>query len=341
MDKMATGAWGTVGGKPVQRLAISDGENCHAILSDFGARLVQLWLPDADGTLADVVLGHDRAEDYLAPASRYIGATCGRYANRIAGARFTLKGQEIILQPNEGAKQLHGGAMGFDALVWDVTSASDRAATFRLTSADGDMGYPGTLTAEVTYAFTAPQWLEISFKATVADRPTVVNLVNHAYFNLAGQGSGPVDGQILQLAADHYLAVDPDLIPLGAPCPVKATPFDFRTPRRLDAAVPVGGFDHNFCLTRQSAPQIMAQDPISGRGFTLWTDQPGVQFYTAGHFPEGYPGKSGAKIGPRGGFAVETQRWPDSPNRPDFPSAILNPGETYSHQMIFTFFAQR
>ena len=331
--------WGAIKGKSVELLTISDGGSCRALLSDFGARLVQLWTPDRDGKLADIVLGHDRPDAYLAPESRYIGATCGRYANRIANARFDLDGQEYPLQANEGAKQLHGGKDGFDAQVWTVTSTSASAVSFALTSADGDMGYPGTLTAEVTYAFTAPKTLEISFRADVSDKPTVVNLVNHAYFNLCGQGSGAVDKQLLSIAADHYLAVDQDLIPVGNPKAVDGTPFDFRKQRALDADVPPGGFDHNFCLTAQNQPQITAVDPVSGRGFKLWTDQPGVQLYTAGHFPKGYPGKNGARIGPRGGFAVETQRWPDSPNRPDFPSATLRPKEVYTHHMRFNFFA--
>ncbi|WP_435259460.1 aldose epimerase family protein [Thioclava sp. FR2] len=331
--------WGEINGKSVGLLTISDGGSCRALLSDFGARLVQLWAPDRDGKLADIVLGHDKAEEYLAPESRYIGATCGRYANRIANAHFHLDGEDYQLQANEGEKQLHGGKDGFDSQVWKVTSASTTGVSFGLTSADGDMGYPGTLAAEASYTFTAPNTLEISFRAVVSDKPTVVNLVNHAYFNLAGQGSGSIDHHLLTIAADHYLAVDKDLIPVGNPTAVAGTPFDFRQQRPLDADVPPGGFDHNFCLTAQNQPQITAVDPVSRRGFKLWTDQPGVQLYTAGHFPSGYPGKNGARIGPRGGFAVETQRWPDSPNRPDFPSATLRPNEVYNHHMRFQFFA--
>lgn len=331
--------WGRTAAGPARRVTIGDGGACQAVLTDFGARLVELWLPDKAGQRADVVLGHDRVEDYDTTASRYVGATCGRYGNRIAGARFVLDGQTHHLQANEGPNQLHGGAGGFDLRLWSLAWYRPDAAMFRLTSADGDMGFPGRLTAEVTYAFTAPACLEIRMTAQVADRPTVVNLVNHAYFNLAGQGSGPIDDHLLQLAAQSYLPVDQALIPLGAPVPVAQTPFDFRTARPLAASVPPGGFDHNFCLDAGTAPQITLVDPVSGRGLRLWTDQPGVQIYTAGHIPEGFAGKGGARLGARAGMAIETQRWPDSPNHPDFPSAVLRPGETYLHRMRFDFFA--
>lgn len=334
--------WGATSAGPAKRLTIDDGAQCRAVLTDFGARLVELWLPDRDGGLADVVLGHDAVQDYDTPASRYVGATCGRYGNRIAGARFDLAGQTHVLDANEGAHQLHGGQGGFDTRPWALTNHSPTSASFQLSSPHGDMGYPGALTAQATYAFTAPARLEITLTARVMGAATVVNLVNHAYYNLSGQGSGPTDDHILTLAADHYLAVDAAMIPQGPPTPVNGTAFDFRTPRRLGAVVPPGGFDHNFCLTPSPPtlpPQITVQDPVSGRGFALWTDQPGVQLYTAGHIPPGFPGKRGARLGPRAGFALETQGWPNSPNRPDFPSTTLHPGQTYLHRMVFTFTA--
>lgn len=334
---MRSAHWGMTRRGPARKFAISDAGACRAVLSDFGARLVQLWLPDREGALADVVLGHDNIEDYDTPAGRFVGATCGRYANRIAGARFQLDGIEHHLVPNERQNQLHGGPVGFDLALWQVAEATERSVSFRLHSPDGDMGFPGDLNAGVTYAFTAPNRLEITLEAQVEGRASVVNLVNHAYFNLAGQGNGPIDGHVLRLAADRYLPVDTALIPAGPPAPVDGTPFDFRNPRRLDAAVPPGGFDHNFCLISQAAPQIALRDPSSGRGLTLWTDQPGVQVYTAGHIQPGTPGKSGAQVGPRAGLALETQRWPNSPNRPDFPSSVLRPGERYLHRMVFDF----
>jgi aldose 1-epimerase len=332
---MAGTDWGRVQPGMAHLLTIHDGAHCRATLSDFGARIVSLWTPDRNGTLADIVLGYDTPADYETPASRYIGATCGRYANRIAGGAFTLDGQACQLDQNEGANHLHGGRNGFDIVLWQIEEATGSLVRFSLTSPDGDMGYPGTLRTEVTYAFTAPAQFRITMTARVTGAPTVVNMVNHAYFNLAGQGTGPIDAQLLQADAPHYLPVDASLIPTGEVAPVEATHFDFRTARSLGKETPPKGFDHNLCLAAIEAPQITARDPASGRGFTLWTDQPGVQLYTAAHIPQGLPGKQGATLGPRAGFTLETQRWPDSPNRPEFPPARLAPGETYLHRMHF------
>jgi aldose 1-epimerase len=332
---MAGTEWGRVRPGMAHLLTIKDGATCRASLSDFGARLVSLWTPDRSGILADIVLGHDTAAEYETPASGYIGATCGRYANRIAGGAFTLDGQACLLDQNEGANHLHGGRNGFDTALWQIEEATETLARFSLTSPHGDMGYPGALRAEVTYAFTAPAQFQITMTAQVTGAPTIVNMVNHAYFNLCGQGSGPIDAQLLHADAPRYLPVDASLIPAGEIAPVEATPFDFRTPRPLGKEAPPGGFDHNLCLAATSTPQITARDPASGRGFTLWTDQPGVQLYTAAHIPQGLRGKQGVPLGPRAGFTLETQCWPDSPNRPLFPSARLAPGETYLHRMYF------
>lgn len=332
--------WGDTEGAAGQVFTITDGAECTARIGVHGARLVQLWLPDRDGHLADVVLGHDAPADYESLANTYFGATCGRYANRIAAGRFVLEGQTVQLDLNEGANHLHGGRRGFDRSIWAVTGANDRSVSMQLHSPDGDMGYPGAVEVGVTYAFTAPARLEITMTGTVEGRPTVLNMVNHAYFNLAGQGSGPVNDQLLQIAADHYLPVDAALLPLGAPARVADTPFDFRAPRPIGALVPPGGFDHNFCLTRGADPAVMALDPASGRGLRLWTNQPGVQVYTGSYIPEGLPGKAGQALGPNSGFTLETQAWPDSPNRPDYPPATLRPGQSYHHHMRLEFFTQ-
>ena len=332
--------WGETSGGTVQLFTIGDGAACTARIGTHGARLVQLWLPDRHGKPADVVLGHDRPSDYETPASTYFGATCGRYANRIAAGRFDLAGETIRVDQNEGVNHLHGGRDGFDRRLWAVAAADDRSVSMRLHSPDGDMGFPGALDVAVSYAFTAPGQLEITMTGTVQGRATVLNLVNHAYFNLGGQGSGPVHNQLLQIAAEEYLPVDAALLPLGAPTPVAGTPFDFRKLRPIGASVPPGGFDHNFCLTPGANPAVTAVDPASGRGLRLWTDQSGVQFYTGFHIPGGLPGKQGRKLGPHGGFTLETQRWPDSPNHPDYPSATLRPGQTRHHHMRFAFFVQ-
>lgn len=329
--------WGRVQAGVAHLIEISDGGSCHASLSDFGARLVSLHLPDRQGRVVDVALGHDTLAEYEAAPNQYTGATCGRYGNRIAGAAFALDGKRFGLDANEGANQLHGGKDGFHLRLWQIAEQAADRVTFRLTSPEGDMGFPGALEALVTYAFTAEMQFEIRHEARVSGRPTVVNLVHHSYFNLAGQGSGPIAAQELRINAARYLPLGPGNIPAGELASVTGTPFDFRELRPLGATVPPGGFDHNLCLTAGAEPQIEARDPASGRGFTLWTNQPGVQLYTGAHFAKDTPGKGGAVTGPHHGFALETQGWPDSPNRPDFPSTRLNPGEVYLHRMVFDF----
>jgi aldose 1-epimerase len=329
---------GQIGGVDVQAVTLESG-GLRAKLLNFGARLAELWVPDAKGQLADVVLGQDDLEGWLAHGA-YVGATCGRYANRIAGGRFSLNGRVVQVDQNEGAQALHGGAAGFDLKVWQIASHSAAHVTFATTSPDGEMGFPGTVQAQVTYRITA-LGLMIEMGATT-DAPTVVNLVNHAYFNLAGQGAGDVMRQHLQVAAGHYLPVDARLIPTGEVRAVAGTAFDFRTLRPIGQMLPgQGGFDHNFCLSAPAdatglRPCLQAHDPASGRQMRVATTEPGVQIYTGAHF-NGGPGKAGARYPRFAGFAVETQRFPDTPNHPHFPSARLDPGQTYRHQMQFSF----
>lgn len=320
-----------------QVFTISDGADCSAVLSPYGARLMQLWVPGQGGVLADIVLGHDDVQFYRDHPGTYFGATCGRYANRIAGGRFAWAGGVLQLDCNEGVNHLHGGAAGFDKRVWQVLRADARCVVFGLHSPDGEMGFPGALDVEARYAFPVPGRLQIVMTAKAADA-TVVNLVNHAYFNMAGQGSGAADGQFLQIDADRYLAVDAALLPLGGPVDVTGTPFDFRVLRAIGADVPVGGFDHNLCLNDGAGPAVVAIDPVSGRGMRLFTNQPGVQLYTGSYLPEGLPGKAGAVYGARAGFTLETQVWPDSPNHADYPSAVVAAGGSYRHEMAFEFF---
>lgn len=320
-----------------QVFTISDGADCSAVLSPYGARLMQLWVPGRGGVLADIVLGHDTVQGYLDHPGTYFGATCGRYANRIAGGRFDWPGGVVQLDCNEGVNHLHGGALGFDKRVWQVLRADARGVTFGLHSVDGEMGFPGALDVEARYEFTARGRLQIVMVAKAVEA-TVVNLVNHAYFNMAGQGSGVVDRQVLKIDADRYLPVDAALLPLGAPVSVAGTPFDFSELRPLAADVPVGGFDHNFCLNGGNAASVVAIDPVSGRGLRLYTNQPGLQLYTGSYLPEGLPGKAGAVYGPRAGFTLETQIWPDSPNQADYPSAVVEAGGVYRHEMAFEFF---
>jgi len=313
-----------------------DTEGIRLAVLSWGARLAELWVPDASGTQADIVLGHDSLQDWQAHG-KYLGATCGRYANRIAGGRFTLDGRQVELDRNEGPNTLHGGSRGFDLTHWQIAEHSDRHVTFTATSPDGDMGYPGRLTATTTYRIDGNA-LAIEMTATT-DAPTIVNLVNHAYFNLAGQGAGDVMAQHLQIEAGHYTPVDDQLIPTGEVLSVAGTALDFRQPRAIGATLPgPKGFDHNFCLSAPLAANglrncLTATDPTSGRRLRLFTSEPGLQLYTGVHFAGG-PGKGAARYPRFAGFAAETQRFPNTPNTPHFPPARLDPGGLYRHRML-------
>lgn len=328
---------GQLDGTEVQALTL-EAQGLRVKLLTWGARLAELWVPDRDGTPADIVLGHDNLADWQRHGT-YVGATCGRYANRIADGRFTLDGQSVQLDRNEGANTLHGGHAGFDLKHWTVADHSDSHVTFTTTSPDGDMGFPGTVAARVTYRID--RGLEIEMQATT-DAPTVVSLANHAYFNLAGQGAGDVLGQELQIEAGFYLPVDDQLIPTGEIRAVEGTPFDFHQTRPIGQSLPgEGGFDHNFCLSapldaKGLRPCLIATDPATGRRMRLSTTEPGVQLYTGAHFYGG-PGKAGARYPRFAGFAAETQRFPDAPNRPQFPPARLEPGQHYRHLMRLDF----
>jgi aldose 1-epimerase len=323
---------GQIGGTEVRQATLS-AFGLTVVLLDWGARLAAFRVPDRDGRLADIVLGHDHLDDWQAHGA-YVGATCGRYANRIAGGRFVLEGRSFLLDRNEGANTLHGGTRGFDLKHWQIASHSDRHVTFAALSPAGEMGFPGTVRALTTYRL-ADGCLTVEMTADT-DAPTVVNLVNHAYFNLAGQGSGDVMNQVLQIEAGHYLPVDDRQIPTGEILSVAGTAFDFRRPRTIGARLPgPGGFDHTFCLSAPPGPDglrpcLTASDPASGRQLRLSATKPGVQLYTGGHFA-GAPGKAGARYPRFAGFAVETQHFPDAPNRPHFPPARLDPGQTYRH----------
>ena len=322
--------FGQIDGQDVPLLTLQNG-NLIARVTPYGARLVELWTPDRDGNLADIVLGHDSAEEYRAGTS-YFGATCGRYANRIAQGQFVLDGVTHQLDRNEAPNTLHGGREGFDRKIWGYR-VEGQVVEFFTTSPDGEMGFPGEVTALCRYELTADDHLLITMTARTS-APTVINLVNHAYFNMAGQGSGSMLAQELRLNAAHYTPVGEGRIPTGDAQAVTETPFDFTTLR------PIGthGFDHNWCLPGDGMRDCAeARDPVSGRRLRLRTDQPGVQFYTGGYIPDGLPGKAGAVLGPFAGFTLETQKYPDSPNQPGFPSSVLRPGEDYLHRMEFAF----
>jgi aldose 1-epimerase len=297
----------TPGGERVERHVLDNGRLRAAVLT-YGATLQRLQV--ADGT--DVVLGLPTLDDYL-HRSRYFGAVVGRYGNRIAGGRFTLDGTEHRLAVNDGAHSLHGGVRGYDKRVWRVESADRAAVLLSLVSPEGEEGYPGELRASVRYVLDGDA-LRLEYRATT-DAPTVVNLTNHSYFNLAG--SGDVRGHVVTMEADRYLPVDGGKIPTGEQAPVAGTPFDFTAPARVDARLG-GRYDHCFVLQGR----VTVTDPAGGRSMEVTTTEPGVQLYT-GHMLDG----AATPFGPFAGLCLETQRFPDAPNRPSFPSAVLRPGE--------------
>lgn len=338
---------GRVEDRDVLSLTLTGHDGLTVKILTYGARLAELWVPDRSGQFADIVLGHDRLEDWIATPA-YFGATCGRYANRIAGGRFALDGVQVRLDRNEGENHLHGGQMGFDRKLWEIAAQGAGHVTLTAVSEDGEMGYPGRLEMTCRYRIDPENrlWIEMEAETTA---PTIVNMVNHAYFNMAGQGSGDILGQELRLWADRYTPVGAELIPTGETPDVAGTAFDFTALRPIGRVLPgPQGFDHNWCLSAAAEqigdallrPCAEAVDPASGRRLKLWTDAPGVQVYTGAYLDGGLPGKAGATISRFGGFTLETQVWPNAPNHPGFPSARLDPGQRYHHRMAFSFAPQ-
>lgn len=329
---------GALDGIPVEAVTLTAG-GLTARLMTFGARLTELWVPGRNGTLADIVLGFDTVAEYHA-STAYVGATCGRYGNRIRGGRFVLDGQPVQVDCNENGNHLHGGAAGLERKVWTIAKLAESRVVFTTVSPAGEMGFPGTVRASAAYDLS-PEGLTVTMTAET-DAPTVLNLVHHSYFNLAGQGSGDVLGQMLRLDAPFHTPVDAGLLPTGAVLPVAGTPFDFTTAKPIGcdiAAVP-GGYDHNFCLGgagRKMRGCATAWDPVSGRKMTLTTTEPGVQFYAGGSLPDGAAAKAGVRLCRFAGFALETQKFPDSPNNAHFPSSRVDPGRPYRHEMQYRF----
>lgn len=337
-------------GRAVPAVTLANGYGVSATVIAYGAALQALILPDRDGHPADVVLGYDNLAQYL-DKPQYFGATVGRFANRIAKGQFTLDGNAYQVPVNDGPNSLHGGTQGFDKVLWTVTKVSDGAAasvTMRYVSKDGDQGYPGTLTVDATYSLDEANNLTIDYRATT-DAPTIVNLSNHAYWNLSGEGSANgAMGEMLTIPADTFLPTDATAIPTGEFKAVAGTPFDFRTPhvigdRVRDATsqqIAFGrGYDHNWVIGRTvtTDQHLMAKvsDPASGRGFELWSNQPGLQFYS-GNFLDGTShGKSHHIYREGDAIALEPQIFPDTPNQPAFGSARLAPGQVYHNAITY------
>lgn len=310
---------------------------------ELGATVHRLWVPGPDGRSRNVVLGHPTLEGYLSSPG-YLGAVVGRFANRIAGGRFPLGGRSVVVARNEGPNTLHGGPEGFDRRLWSVLAATGSSLTLSLVSPDGDQGFPGRLEASVTYEVGAGE-VRLRYAATTT-APTVVNLTNHAYVNLDGEGSGSVDGHLLSVQADAYTPVGPDLIPTGEHAAVDGTPFDWRTPALVGPRLAAddeqlrraGGLDHNFVIRGAGLREhASALSPASGIHLTVLSDQPGVQVYTGNQLDGSIVGTSGRRYGRRAGLALETQHFPDSPNQPSFPSTTLLPGEVLQTTTVWRF----
>lgn len=337
--------WGQLpDGTPVELFTLRNASGMTAKITNYGAILTELWVPDATGALTDVVLGFDNLQGYL-DGHPFFGATVGRYANRIANGRFELDGQEYRLFVNNGPNSLHGGEFGFDKKVWSAEPEAGPPASvlFRYRSVDGEEGYPGTLDVEVRYTLDDLNALRIDYRART-DAPTPLNLTNHSYFNLRGPGYATILEHELELNAAHYTPVDETLIPTGEIAPVEGTVFDFRTPTAIGdriAEIPAwaGGYDHNFVLEGGAGLRQIARvrDPESGRVMEVETTQPAVQFYTGNFLDGSNVGKQGIVYQKNAAFCLETQHYPDSPNRPEFPSTILRPGEVYEQTTVYSF----
>jgi len=354
--------WGAYRSRPVYLYTLNGASGAAARVTNFGAILQSLEIPDAAGRLLDVVLGFDTLDEYLA-GHPFFGATVGRYANRIAGGRFTLEGRDYHLAINDGAgpNHIHGGPGGFDKQVWEPLDFGQREegpfVAMTYTSVDGEEGYPGTVVTTVTYTLTGDDELRISMEART-DQSTVVNLTNHSYWNLNGHQAGPVLDHEVTLFADAFTPVDGHLIPTGEIRPVAGTPFDFTEPKPIAAEMDAisqpcprepgvtggpGGYDHNFVL-RDAAGRVRSAAQVasrrSGLAMAVRTDQPGVQFYTGNNLTDALTGKQGAVYGRHHGFCLETQAFPDAVNRqesPGWPSVILQPDDKYRHEVCYAF----
>ncbi len=351
-DAQAAGApYGTLAdGGAVRRYTLEAGRIAVGVLT-YGGIIDRIDVPDAAGVRANVVLGYADLAGYARANKPYFGALIGRYANRIAGGRFEVGGRTCAVPVNDGPNSLHGGTRGFDKVLWTVAAAAADRLHLRYVSPDGDQGYPGRLETDVVYALDGEDGLRIEYRATT-DAPTVVNLTNHSYFNLGGESSGDVFGHVLEIDASRYTPVDASFIPTGELAPVAGTPFDFRRPHPIGARIRgahpqlvIGrGYDHNWVLDREAGAPLThaaaAADPVSGRRLDVFTTEPGIQFYSGNFLDASEVGSGGTIYRQSAGFALETQHFPDAPNRASFPTTSLFPGQIFHSQTVFRFSAR-
>ena len=316
-------------------------------VTDYGARVVSLRVPDRKGRLEDVCVGYATLPEYLdCPGEHFFGAAVGRLANRLGGGSFTLDGKDYHTTRNDHGNTLHGGFTGIDRVIWKVVAHREDSITLALRDPAGSDGWPGNLDIELKYTLTEDHAFKVEYKAGT-DAPTLCNLSHHTFFNLTGDASKPILDHILQIEADRFIPTDDKLIPTGEIRAVAGTPHDFRLPKRIgqdignddEQLLRAGGYDHNWCLYEGKGIRRAATlyEPVSGRRIEVWTDQSGLQFYSGNFFDGSYAGKGGQTIGHRCALALETQAWPDAIHHPAFPNTVLRPGETYTHTCIYKF----
>ncbi len=351
MEKKVFGT--TADGKTADLYTLKNKTGMQVSITNFGATVVSIMVPDKAGKMADVALGYDDLAGYELNKN-YLGVLVGRYGNRIAHGKFSIDGTEYTLAKNNGDNSLHGGIKGFNKAMWeakDVSKGGEAAVEMKYVSKDSEEGYPGNLSVTVVYTLTNKNELKIDYSATT-DKKTVVNLTNHTYFNLAGQGNGDILKQDLMINADTFTPVDSGLIPTGELKKVEGTPFDFRKATAIGARIEAndeqiklgGGYDHNFVLNRKAATGLSlaarASDAASGRAMEVWTTEPGVQFYTGNFLDGSFKGKGGIAYQKRTALCLETQHFPDSPNHPSFPTTLVKPGEKYHTTTVYKFEAK-
>ncbi|WP_285057701.1 aldose epimerase family protein [Pedobacter ginsengisoli] len=340
-----------IDGKKTNLYVLKNKNGMQAAFTNYGGRLVSLLVPDSAGKPVDVVVGFDSVDGFVNSTEPYFGATIGRYGNRIAKGKFTLDGKQYTLATNNGQNTLHGGKKGFQYVVWDAAQPDPQTLVLTYLSKDGEEGYPGNLNVKVTYSLTDDNELKMDYEATT-DKKTLCNLTNHAFFNLNGEGSGPILGHLLQIYADQYTPVDTTLIPLGKHADVKGTPFDFTTPETIGKRIEEDndqlkagkGYDHNYVLNGTEGLGMTHAATVkgdkSGIVMDIYTQEPGLQFYSGNFMQSKNVFKGGAKDDFRTALALETQHFPDSPNQPGFPSTVLEPGKTYKTSSVYRFSAK-
>lgn len=337
----------TIDGQPVDLYILNNNSGAQIAVTNFGAKIVSIFVPDKNGKLTDVVLGKSNIQDYTNNQEPYFGAVCGRVGNRIANGEFTLEGKEYHLAINNGPNSLHGGIKGFNSVVWNAEQTDDQTLKLSYLAKDGEEGYPGNLQVTMIYRLTDNNALEIDYKATT-DKTTILNLTNHSYFNLSGEGDPYVGDQLLQINADTYLPTNDVAIPLGKPEKVEGTPFDFRTlfpmGERINednTQIQYGnGYDHTFIINQANGELTFtakAISPKTGIVMEVYTTEPGVQLYTGNYLDGSFEGKNGHTYPKRSAFCLETQHYPDSIHHPEYPTVVLKPGEEFNSHTVFKF----